>query len=405
MKTNLRTIQIHGRRGPRRRSGRRARPRLAATTAAILLFAALVRGSAAVAVAPADIGRAEATYAALQDEIRALQGELDSLQTRGGRIAEEALQASSELEATRQQLIETRSRLERARSMYDERVELLEDRARDAFISGGPGSNIGFLLSSASLADLSDRLQFVDQVSASDADLASQVETLKAGLSRDARALERLRADQQAVYDALRQRELELEQQFALQQALIDDIEARKRDAARTIGRLKRERREQLAARYAASFGGEVPSGVFQACPVGQPRAFGDDFGASRYSGGYHLHAGNDILAPMGTPIYAPFDGTASDASNGLGGLSVYVHGEAGYVYNAHLSQLGQLGPVRAGDVIGYVGDSGNAQGGPPHDHFEWHPDAMPTSWPSSSYGHSSIGDALNPYPLLLQVC
>jgi peptidoglycan hydrolase CwlO-like protein len=365
----------------------------------------LARGTGAGAVSPADINRAEARYAALQDEIGAKQGELEALQTRGAEIAEEVLQASDELEATRQQLIETRSRLERVRAIYDERVELLEDRARDAFISGGPGSNIGFLLSSASLADLSDRLQFVDQVSASDAEIASDVESLKAGLSRDARALEKLRADQQAVYDDLRQRELVLQQQFALQQALIDDIEARKKEAAHAIARLKRERREQLVARYAASFGGQVQNGVFQTCPVGQPRAFGDDFGAPRYAGGYHLHAGNDILAPMGTPIYAPFDGTASDASNGLGGLSVYVHGAAGYVYNAHLSQLGQLGPVRAGDVIGYVGDSGDAQGGPPHDHFEWHPNAMPASWPSSSYGYSSIDDALNPYPLLLQVC
>jgi peptidoglycan hydrolase CwlO-like protein len=383
---------------------RRAGARVAMTTAALLLFAALGRGPVAGAVSPSDIDEAETRYAALQEEIAAMQGELDALQTRGAEIAEEVLRASDELDATRQRLIETRSRLERVRRIYDDRVELLEDRARDAFISGGPGSNIGFLLSSASLADLSDRLQFVDQVSASDAQIASEVAALKAGLSRDARELERLRATQQDAYDDLRQRELELEQQFALQQSLIDDIAARKHEAARAITRLKRERREQLEARYAASIG-LVPNGVFQVCPVGQPRAFGDDFGAPRYAGGYHLHAGNDILAPYGTPIYAPFDGTASDASNGLGGLSVYVHGEAGYVYNAHLSQLGQLGPVHAGDVIGYVGNSGDAQGGPPHDHFEWHPIAMPTSWPTSSYGHSIINDALNPYPLLTQVC
>jgi murein DD-endopeptidase MepM/ murein hydrolase activator NlpD len=241
-------------------------------------------------------------------------------------------------------------------------------------------------------------------VSASDAEIVSEVRDLKAALSRDARELEVLRARQQDSYDELRRRELELTRQFALQQALIDDIQARKREAARAIAWLKRERREQLEARYAASIG-QVANGVFEVCPVGQPRAFGDDFGAPRYSGGYHDHAGNDILAPAGTPIYAPFDGIASDASNDLGGLSVYVHGVAGYVYNAHLSQLGQLGPVHAGDVIGYVGTSGNARGGPPHDYFEWHPNEMPAYWPSSSYGNASIGDALNPYPLLIQVC
>ena len=384
---------------PRRRPG----SRVATAIVALLLFAAL-GGSGAGAVSPADIDEAESRYAALQEEIAAMEGELDALQTRGGEIAEQVLLASDELDATRQQLIETRSRLERVQMVYEQRVELLEDRARDAFISGGPGANIGFLLSSASLADLSDRLEFVDQVSASDAEIATEVRDLRASLSRDARELETLRAKQQDSYDELRRRELELTQQFALQQALIHDIRARKREAARAITRLKRERREQLEARYAASIG-QVANDVFQVCPVGQPRAFGDDFGAPRYAGGYHLHAGNDILAPAGTPIYAPFDGIASDATNGLGGLSVYVHGAAGYVYNAHLSQLGQLGPVRAGDVIGYVGDSGDARGGPPHDHFEWHPTAMPTTWPTSSYGYSSIDDALNPHPLLIQVC
>jgi peptidoglycan hydrolase CwlO-like protein len=371
---------------------------------AFLLFAALGQGSSAGAVSPADIGEAESSYAALQEEIAAKERELHALQTRGAEIAVEVLLASDALDATRQRLIETRSRLERVQAIYDQRVELLEDRARDAFISGGPGANIGFLLSSASLADLSDRLEFVDQVSASDAEIVTEVQDLKVGLSRDARELEAFRVKQQSSYDELRQRELELTRQFALQQELIDDIRARKREAARAIAQLKEERREQLEARYAASIG-QVANGVFQVCPVGQPRAFGDDFGAPRYSGGYHNHAGNDILAPAGTPIFAPFDGTASEATNDLGGLSVYVHGAAGYVYNAHLSQLGQLGPVRAGDVIGYVGTSGNAQGGPPHDHFEWHPNAMPASWPTSSYGYSSIDDALNPYPLLMQVC
>ncbi len=388
--------------GPRPR--RRAGSRVVTSIVALLLFAALGQGSGAGAVSRADIDDAEARYAVLQEEIAAREGELDALQIRGGEIAEEVLLASDELDATRQQLIETRSRLERVQAIYDQRVELLEDRARDAFISGGPGANIGFLLSSASLADLSDRLEFVDQVSASDAEIVTEVRDLKAALSRDARELEVLRARQQDSYDELRQRELELTRQFALQQALIDDIQARKREAARAIAWLKRERREQLEARYAASIG-QVANGVFEVCPVGQPRAFGDDFGAPRYSGGYHDHAGNDILAPAGTPIYAPFDGIASDASNGLGGLSVYVHGVAGYVYNAHLSQVGQLGPVHAGDVIGYVGTSGNARGGPPHDHFEWHPNEMPAHWPSSSYGNASIGDALNPYPLLIQVC
>jgi murein DD-endopeptidase MepM/ murein hydrolase activator NlpD len=131
-------------------------------------------------------------------------------------------------------------------------------------------------------------------------------------------------------------------------------------------------------------------SGPFYICPVQGKGFFSDDFGAPRYAGGFHLHQGNDIFAPRGTPIVAPFDGTATVSSNSLGGLAVKVYGSHGYVYNAHLVQYGKLGAVKAGTVIGYVGNTGDALGGPWHDHFEWHP---------------GNGPAIDPYPFLKAVC
>ena len=128
-----------------------------------------------------------------------------------------------------------------------------------------------------------------------------------------------------------------------------------------------------------------------------------DGFGAPRFGGGYHPHAGNDIMAPMNTPIRATFAGTASTSVNGLGGYAVYVYGATGYTYNAHLTQPGVTGSVNAGDIIGYVGISGNAT--TPHNHFEWHPYQIPENWPVSPYGYSVIGSAVNPWPLLSQVC
>ena len=128
--------------------------------------------------------------------------------------------------------------------------------------------------------------------------------------------------------------------------------------------------------------------GVLRVCPVDEPRAYSDNWHAPRWGGGFHLHQGIDIFAPEGTAIRAPFDGTAVTADNWLGGLAVKVYGESGYVYNAHLSAHGLLGPVQAGDIIGYVGSTGNASG--PHDHFEYHP---------------GNGDAVNPYLFLNAVC
>jgi len=142
-----------------------------------------------------------------------------------------------------------------------------------------------------------------------------------------------------------------------------------------------------------------------QVCPVKGSGNFSDDFGAPRYAGGFHLHQGNDIFAAPGTPVVAPFDGVAVRTPNLLGGNAVEVIGRFGYVYNAHLDSYGNLGSVTAGEVIGYVGNSGDAQGGAYHDHFEWHPNVIPPHPHVSPYGYSVIGTGIDPYPYLNQVC
>ena len=133
-----------------------------------------------------------------------------------------------------------------------------------------------------------------------------------------------------------------------------------------------------------------IESLPLQRCPVDGPVVVSDGFGDIRDMPGTprHIHQGNDIMAPTGAPIIAPFDGEAVAGSSDLGGNSVKVYGAGGYVYNAHLSAYGKLGPVQAGDVIGYVGSTGNATA--PHNHFEWHP---------------GDGAAVDPYLFLAAVC
>jgi murein DD-endopeptidase MepM/ murein hydrolase activator NlpD len=130
--------------------------------------------------------------------------------------------------------------------------------------------------------------------------------------------------------------------------------------------------------------------GIFRACPVPEYTTIYDNFGIMvriRHVP-VHRHMGSDVMAPTGSPIVAPFDGYATTGWSKLGGREVRVSGERGYVYNAHLSALGNLGYVQAGDVVGYVGITGDATG--PHDHFEWHP---------------YDGSAVDPYPYLVAAC
>jgi murein DD-endopeptidase MepM/ murein hydrolase activator NlpD len=129
---------------------------------------------------------------------------------------------------------------------------------------------------------------------------------------------------------------------------------------------------------------------IFRVCPVDEPRFIHDDFGEIVRVEGVepHVHMGSDIEAPSWTSIRAPFDGYASSSYSPLGGYQVYVRGDRGYVFNAHLIAYGDLGWVDAGTVIGYVGATGDSTA--PHDHFEWHP------W---------NGGAVDPYYLLSLAC
>jgi len=114
-----------------------------------------------------------------------------------------------------------------------------------------------------------------------------------------------------------------------------------------------------------------------------------DTWGGAR-SGG-RRHEGIDIFAARGTAVIAATEGiVARIGENRLGGRTVWVYGPGRQRhYYAHLDRyedtLSAGDRVAAGDVLGYVGNSGNAQGTPPHLH----------------YGIYTLTGAINPYPLL----
>jgi hypothetical protein len=113
--------------------------------------------------------------------------------------------------------------------------------------------------------------------------------------------------------------------------------------------------------------------------PVAGKATYSHDWWFPRFGPDWRLHEGTDIFAPAGTPVRASADGRARIRDGGLGGLSVYVIEPDGtYYYLAHLAgtapDLVDGAAVRTGQVVGFVGDSGNAAGGVPHVHFEVHP-------------------------------
>lgn len=131
---------------------------------------------------------------------------------------------------------------------------------------------------------------------------------------------------------------------------------------------------------------GTSAAGGFR-CPV-PGGTFFNDWGFAR-SGG-RSHAGNDIFAPRGTPVLAPTSGWVDHATGSIGGHQFRLRAADGSLwFGSHMDGFAKRGQVNAGDVVGYVGDSGNARGSRPHLHFEIHPVKTP----------------VNPFPLLRAVC
>ena len=140
--------------------------------------------------------------------------------------------------------------------------------------------------------------------------------------------------------------------------------------------------------------------------PVGGEARYSHDWWFPRFGPGWRLHMGTDIFAAMGTPVRSPTDGVVRLTQGGLGGISTYVSQPDGtYFYMTHLSGYppglvdGQQ--VKTGQVVGYVGNSGNARTTPPHLHFEIHPGGGSAIDPKP-YLDQWIADALAQVPALV---
>lgn len=333
------------------------------------LAAALVLAVPVVAVAEDALEEARQELRETKEKMHARAQKMREIERDMNRIATRIAQTESQIHKAKERQRKLSRSIAVLEAERDRLQALLDQRTREAYILG-PGMEMLYVLTATSAEDAVNRIGFLDEMNRRDALLAKKVADAEARLMSARWELERIQNTLETSKAQLARDQAELREKMAESRRLYALLKQRKEVVLANISRLR----------------------PFAVCPVRGPHAISDSFGIwvhrSKARGGDHVHQGNDISAPMGTPIVAPFDGTAVTSPNKMGGLAVKVYGKYGYVYNAHLSRYGKLGPVHRGDVIGYVGATGNAGG--PHNHFEWHP---------------GNGAAADPYHFLMLVC
>jgi murein DD-endopeptidase MepM/ murein hydrolase activator NlpD len=322
---------------------------------AVLLIAALVSAMP---------GSASARTA---EEVKA---ELDSLKSQNEQIGREWDRAYWAYDTAEERVAATDKKLRKAQKELVAATKQLDGRAADIYRRGSV-SEIDVLLGSTSFEDFVRRMDFLRRVNAADADAVASVKQLRAKLRQHKTELLRDKKESAKSLASLKVRR--------------DRLESRLNAKAAEFKRVKAELDAIRGGPNRPAGIAGTPGANGMVFPVVGSYYYSDTWGAAR-SGGRH-HQGTDIMAPRGTPIVAISSGSVSISNHGLGGKAIWLDGDNGWKYYfAHLDGWAvRGGHVRAGQIIGYVGNTGNAAGGVCHLHLQM-------------YDHGSL---VNPYPYL----
>lgn len=347
---------------------------------------------------------AQAKITAAQGAADKAAGEYDTAQSRYYELQADARRTGRRITSLREEV----SRL----------LTVVRKRAVVTYMGGSPGPLDGLLVPSSDVLAVARRAVLVNSADAASNvavgrfqattdDLGALERSLRVELDRQAQVLRDLRdrrADvQRALDDATRaeralrvqlQRERRVKEYAALVRQAQANARARAQREAANAVKVRDPQAAQGNVGGAPTGGGagQIVGAGSWVCPVQGGVSFTDTYGAPR-SGG-RSHKGVDMFAARGTPTVAVVAGSVFFQSDPLGGLAAYVNGNDGNTYYyAHLNDyVGGGRSVAAGEVVGHVGNTGDASDAPPHLHFEIRPGGP-------------NGPRINPYPTVRAHC
>ena len=351
----------------------------------------------------------------IQDEIDRLKEEADRIEQQQKEIenqidendaqtlsfAEEKMRIDNDLELARQEVENLEAQIHQYNLLVAEKQAELDEltekqntlmqKFRLRMRSLQERGNISYwqvLFHSASFEDMLMRKTMVEEIAASDQRMlgqirenAEQVLLAKESLTEQKAMLEEKKAEQAAAQEALEHKRAESDQAISEliasrqdlveeQERIQDDMDALEKEIAAREEELNRQQQQNNYVPVVTEAGFLFPVSLNGYQCMTSPYGYR----VHPISGVTRLHNGVDLAAVTGTPIFASKSGVVTTAcigwGNGYGNHVVINHGDGYSTLYAHQSALnvyeGQI--VSQGDVIGYVGSTGNSTG--PHLHF-----------------------------------
>jgi murein DD-endopeptidase MepM/ murein hydrolase activator NlpD len=329
------------------------------------------------------------TISRYNTRIESLQGEISATEGRLSRVQEDLDRKRAELIEVRNELEEARDRLERLRRELRVARRVLANRLVEIYKSDTPDA-LTVVLEADGFADLLERAEFLDRISDQDREITDRVRRLRDQAEIQEERLARLEQRVEEVAMAILQRRDEiaaardqlvgsrddLREALGSRRAVLAQVRDRRVRAQEDLAALEREQARVRAALLAASNQAFTPQGGPGPIRRGSGRLIWPVSGSLSSGFGQRwgrLHAGVDIAAPEGTPIRAADSGRVTLAAwtGGYGNYTCVQHTGSMSTCYAHQSRLGTSvgASVGQGQVIGYVGNTGNSFGA--HLHFE----------------------------------
>ena len=383
-----------------------ARRLLSLVLALLVLAGALtlpVLELSAAAISQADIDRKIAEKNDLKGRIKDQQSRINDLKANQGDYVErkqalddqqtlameQILLVQEELEMYREMIAQKKEEARIAQEAADRQLERYKKHIRSLEEQGVNNMYLDLLFSSKSFSELITRIDMVGEIMAYDKRIEDEYKAARDTANAAREEYEQAEAELSAQEDRLQQEIDQLAKQMQEIQAEIDELQSNINEYAKVIASY--ESQEKALNAEIAKMQEELKKQQNPPTATGAyiwpcPSCFrvSSGFGNRPHplGGGVKFHAGIDIPGSPGVPIVAADGGSVQTSASG-GGYGNYViiyHGNGRSTLYGHMSKraVSAGDTVTQGQVIGYVGSTGNVTG--PHLHFEVRIDGAPVN-------------------------